>query len=50
MCMVCRWTRYIFHEVGNLDAIADIVGVCILIEMISAQKIIVSPVHVEAAM
>ena len=35
-----------FHEVGNLDAIADIVGVCILVEMIDAQKIIVSPVHV----
>jgi uncharacterized protein (TIGR00299 family) protein len=35
-----------FHEVGNLDAIADIIGVCILVEMINAQKIIVSPVHV----
>lgn len=33
-----------FHEVGNKDAIADIVGCCILFEEIGADKIIVSPV------
>lgn len=35
-----------FHEVGNLDAIADIVGVCLLMEMLSPEKVIASPVHV----
>lgn len=33
-----------FHEVGELDAVADIAGVCILMEEIGAEKIIVSPV------
>ncbi|MCA6072358.1 MAG: nickel pincer cofactor biosynthesis protein LarC [Endomicrobium sp.] len=35
-----------FHEVGNMDAIADIVSVCILMETISPQEIIVSPINV----
>lgn len=35
-----------FHEVGTMDAIADIVGVCMLIDEISADEIIVSPIHV----
>jgi len=35
-----------FHEVGTIDAVADIVGVCLLIEELGAEKIIVSPVHV----
>jgi uncharacterized protein (TIGR00299 family) protein len=34
-----------FHEVGNMDAIADITGVCLLMEELSPEKIIVSPVH-----
>ncbi len=34
-----------FHEVGTLDAVADVVGVCLLMEMISPEKIIASPVH-----
>lgn len=34
-----------FHEVGTMDAVADIVGVCILMEMLSAEKVIASPVH-----
>ncbi|MBR1444137.1 MAG: nickel pincer cofactor biosynthesis protein LarC [Firmicutes bacterium] len=34
-----------FHEVGSLDAVADIVGVCMLIDEIGAKKIIVSPVN-----
>ena len=32
-----------FHEVGTMDAVADIVGVCVLLEQIGADKIIVSP-------
>ena len=35
-----------FHEVGTLDAIADVVGVCLLMDWISAEKIVASPVHV----
>ena len=37
-----------FHEVGTLDAVADVVGVCLLMEMIGAEKITASPVHVGA--
>ena len=35
-----------FHEVGTADAIADIVGVCLLMHMIAPQKVIASPIHV----
>ncbi len=35
-----------FHEVGTLDALADIVGNCILFEMIDADRIICSSVAV----
>ena len=35
-----------FHEVGEKDAIIDIVGCCILMEMINPDIIICSPVHV----
>ncbi|MBR1649951.1 MAG: nickel pincer cofactor biosynthesis protein LarC [Lachnospiraceae bacterium] len=35
-----------FHEVGSLDAIADVVAVCYLLKKLDAGKIIVSPVHV----
>ena len=35
-----------FHEVGNLDAIADVTAVCILMEKLSPSKVIVSPIHV----
>ena len=34
-----------FHEVGSMDAVADIVGVCMLIDEIGAKKIIASPVN-----
>ena len=37
-----------FHEVGTMDALADITGVCILMDMLKAQKIAASPVHVGA--
>ena len=32
-----------FHEVGTMDAVADIVGVCVLLEELSPDKIVVSP-------
>ena len=35
-----------FHEVGTMDAVADVVGVCLLMEEIGAEKIAASPVHV----
>ncbi len=35
-----------FHEVGTLDAVADVVGTCLLMEEIGPQRIVVSPVHV----
>ncbi|MBA4700171.1 MAG: nickel pincer cofactor biosynthesis protein LarC [Ruminococcus sp.] len=34
-----------FHEVGTMDAVADVVGVCMLIDTLAPRKIIVSPVH-----
>lgn len=34
-----------FHEVGTLDAVADVVGVCLLMEQLSPDQIIASPVH-----
>ena len=38
-------TEIHFHEVGTMDAIADVVGVCLLIEMLAPDEIIASPVH-----
>ena len=35
-----------FHEVGNLDAIADVTAVCLLMDKLGAEKIIASPIHV----
>lgn len=35
-----------FHEVGALDAIADIAAVCFLIDRMKPDEIVVSPVHV----
>ena len=34
------------HEVGSLDAIADIVGCCLLMNMLGVTDIMASPVHV----
>ena len=35
-----------FHEVGEMDALADIIGVCMLIEELTPDRIISSPVNV----
>lgn len=35
-----------FHEVGTMDAIADITAVCLLMHRLAPDEIIVSPVHV----
>ncbi len=37
-------TNIHFHEVGTKDAIADVIGNCILFEMIDADRIIASPI------
>ena len=34
-----------FHEVGNLDAVADITSVCVFMEELSPERIIVSPIR-----
>ena len=39
-------TEIHFHEVGNMDAIADIVAVSLLMKRLAPEKIVVSPVHV----
>lgn len=39
-------TEVHFHEVGTMDAVADVVGVCLLMYEIGAEQVIVSPVHV----
>ncbi len=38
--------RIHFHEVGELDAIADIAAVCLLLHLLAPDQIIASPVHV----
>ena len=35
-----------FHEVGAMDAVADILGVCMLMEELAPDSVAVSPVHV----
>lgn len=35
-----------FHEVGSLDAVADIAAVCLLMERLRPDQVIVSPIHV----
>ena len=35
-----------FHEVGMMDAIADITAVCYLIHKLGVEEIVVSPIHV----
>lgn len=35
-----------FHEVGTMDAVADVAAVCILMDRLAPDQVIVSPVHV----
>ena len=35
-----------FHEVGSMDAVADITAVCLLMHELNVDKIVASPVHV----
>ena len=35
-----------FHEVGTLDALADVVGVCLLLHLLAPDAVYASPVHV----
>lgn len=35
-----------FHEVGTLDALMDVVGCCLLLEVLDPEQIIASPIHV----
>ena len=35
-----------FHEVGTLDAVADVTGVCLLMEKLRPEQVICSPVNV----
>lgn len=37
-----------FHEVGSMDAVADIAAVCLLMYELKAEKVMASPVHVGA--
>lgn len=37
-----------FHEVGSLDAVADVTGVCLGLYLLAPESIRVSPVHVGA--
>ena len=39
-------TEIHFHEVGAMDAIADVTAVCLLMNEIAPQEVVVSPVHV----
>lgn len=35
-----------FHEVGALDAVADVTGVCYAMSLLNVERIVASPVHV----
>ena len=39
-------TEIHFHEVGTLDAVADIMAVCLLRDRLSPDEVVASPVHV----
>ena len=44
-----KLTNYVWeitHEVGSLDAVADVAGVCLLVHMLGVERIVASPVHV----
>lgn len=39
-------TEIHFHEVGTMDAVADITAVCLLMERLAPEQVVVSPIHV----
>ncbi|MCQ2597826.1 MAG: nickel pincer cofactor biosynthesis protein LarC [Treponema sp.] len=39
-------TEIHFHEVGSMDAVADVTAVCLLMETLGVEKVLASPVHV----
>lgn len=39
-------TEIHFHEVGTMDAVADITAVCLLMECLAPEQVVVSPIHV----
>ena len=39
-------TEIHFHEVGTLDAVADVTAVCLLMDLLGVEKVVASPVHV----
>lgn len=39
-------TEIHFHEVGTMDAVADVTAVCMLMDRLSPDQVVVSPVHV----
>ncbi|HIT32252.1 MAG TPA: nickel pincer cofactor biosynthesis protein LarC [Candidatus Enterenecus stercoripullorum] len=42
----CPVDQVHFHEVGALDAIADVAGVCYALHLLAPDEIVVSPIHV----
>jgi uncharacterized protein (TIGR00299 family) protein len=44
----CPVEQIHFHEVGTLDAVADITGVCLALHWLAPEKVLASPVHVGA--
>ena len=39
-------TQVHFHEVGAVDAVADVAGVCLLMHLLQPEQVLASPVHV----
>lgn len=35
-----------FHEVGSLDALADVTGVCLAMSLLAPEQVVCSPIHV----
>ncbi len=41
-------TEIHFHEVGTMDAVADVTAVCLLMHALAPEEVVVSPIHVGA--